>query len=149
MFSSRQNIVHSRTVTSREMFQIKRAGVSFLKHPRPVVKTIGRHVVDVTADNPHATNKQKDSMTTEALNAYVQNEVQKLADARIKPLVQSINAELENIRANDAKKAALDKNTDECNKRITALQTELGQAQTAVADLQTKLSAATAPAVTQ
>jgi chromosome segregation ATPase len=77
----------------------------------------------------------------------VQTQVTNLADAKIKPLVQSINGELAAIRANEARKAELDKNSAECNKRIAEYQKLIGTAQTEVNELADKLAAATTVAV--
>ncbi len=85
-------------------------------------------------------------MTKDQVQAYIDNEVQKMGDARVRPLVQSINVELVNIRNNDASKAAIDKNTEEINKRIAVLQTELGKAKVEVEQFAVKLAEATVTA---
>ena len=82
-------------------------------------------------------------MTKDQVQAYVDSEVQKLSDAKIKPLIQSINSELAIQRDNNDRKAALDKANSESSTRITALQAEVGKAQTLVNDLATKLAEAT------
>ncbi len=85
-------------------------------------------------------------MTKDQVQAYIDNEVQKMADARVKPIIQSINSELAVQRANDAEKARLDKLNGESQTRITALQTELGKANSEVNALAVKLAEATAGA---
>lgn len=82
-------------------------------------------------------------MNENQVKAFVDSEVQKLADRRIKPLIASINAELETQRQNNAEKARLDAANAESDKRITALQTELGKANAEVNDLAVKLAEAT------
>lgn len=94
---------------------------------------------------PAATNT-KDSMNADQVKAYIDNEVQKLGDARVKPLIQSINGELAAQRALDLKKAELDKQKAESDVRITALQAELGKANQEVNALAIKLAEATAGA---
>lgn len=81
------------------------------------------------------------------INAYVDTQVQNLADARIKPLIQSINSELAKIRANDAEKAKLDKDSESCQNRIVEYQKLIGSAQSEVNDLAVKLQEATKVAV--
>lgn len=85
-------------------------------------------------------------MTQNQVQTFVDSEVQKLADRRIKPLIASINGELETQRANNAEKARLDFLNEESNKRITAFQTELGKANAEVNSLAVKLAEATAGA---
>ena len=87
--------------------------------------------------------KEKDSMNKEQVKAYVDTQVQNLADLRIKPLIQTINGELESIRRNELAKDELDKKTAEANERIAKLQESLGKAKTEVADLADRLSEAT------
>lgn len=87
---------------------------------------------------PAATNT-KDSMNADQVKAYIDNEVQKLGDARVKPLIQSINGELAAQRTLDLKKA-------ESDVRIAALQAELGKANQEVNALAIKLAEATAGA---
>lgn len=82
-------------------------------------------------------------MNENQVKAFVDSEVQKLADRRIRPLIASINAELETQRQNNAEKARLDAANAESDKRITALQTELGKANAEVNDLAVKLAEAT------
>lgn len=81
------------------------------------------------------------------INAYVDTQVQNLADARIKPLIQSINSELAKVRANEAEKAKLDKDSLDCNNRIVEYQRLIGSAQAEVNDLAVKLQEATKVAV--
>jgi len=85
-------------------------------------------------------------MNANQVQAFVDSEVQKLADRRIKPLIASINGELEGQRQNNAEKARLDALNTESDKRITALQTELGKANAEVNSLAVKLAEATAGA---
>ena len=82
-------------------------------------------------------------MTTDQVKAYVDTQVSLLADRTIKPLIQSINSELEGQRQNNAQKAALDAANSESDKRIAVIQTEIGKAQTIVNELATKLAEAT------
>lgn len=86
-------------------------------------------------------------MNSNQVKAYIDNEVQKLGDARVKPIIQSINGELETIRRNEAHKAAIDKEIADGNARIAKLQEALGKANTEVNDLAVKLAEATAGAV--
>lgn len=88
-------------------------------------------------------------MTTDQVKTYVDQQVQSLADAKIRPVIQAINGELETQRHNNERIAEITKANTASNERITKLQTELGAAQQAVADLQAKLSTATEGAVTQ
>lgn len=85
-------------------------------------------------------------MTKDQVAAYVQTEVTRLADARVKPLIQSINTELAQQRENDRQKAELDKLNSESNERIVKLQAALGQANKEVNDLAVKLAEATTAA---
>lgn len=85
-------------------------------------------------------------MNADKVQAYIDQQVQRLADSRVKPIMDSINAELSNKRCNDQKKAALDADSAECDKRITLLQAELGKANQEVNDLAVKLAEATAGA---
>jgi hypothetical protein len=85
-------------------------------------------------------------MTTDQVKSFVDAEVQKLADRRIKPLIASINGELEVQRSNNAEKARLDAANAESDKRIAAYQSDLGKANTEVNDLAVKLAEATASA---
>ena len=85
-------------------------------------------------------------MNSNQVSAFVDSEVQKLADRRIKPLIAAINSELEGQRLNNAEKARLDAANAESDKRITALQTELGKANAEVNSLAVKLAEATAGA---
>ena len=82
-------------------------------------------------------------MNQNQVQAFVDSEVQKLADRRIKPLIASINGELECQRQNNAEKARLDAANAESDKRIAAYQAELGKANTEVNDLAVKLAEAT------
>lgn len=86
-------------------------------------------------------------MNINQVTAFVDNEVQKLADRRIKPLIGSINGELEVQRQNNAEKARLDLANADSDKRIAAYQVELGKANTEVNDLAVKLAEATTGAV--
>lgn len=86
-------------------------------------------------------------MNADQVKAYVDSEVQKLADSRIKPLIQSVNGELATQRANNDRKAELDALNVESDKRIAVLQAEIGKAQAAVNELATKLAEATVAAV--
>lgn len=86
-------------------------------------------------------------MNANQVKAYVDTQVQLLADSRIKPLIQSLNAELAGQRANNDEKARLDAENAESDKRITVLQTEIGKAQAQVNDLAVKLAEATTVAV--
>jgi hypothetical protein len=85
-------------------------------------------------------------MNANQVQAFVDSEVQKLADRRIKPLIAAINGELETQRQNNAEKARLDALNAEGDKRIAALQVDLGKANTEVNDLAVKLAEATAGA---
>lgn len=85
-------------------------------------------------------------MNQTQVQSFVDSEVQKLADRRIKPLIASINGELEGQRENNAEKARLDAANAESDKRIAAYQVELGKANTEVNDLAVKLAEATATA---
>jgi chromosome segregation ATPase len=91
-------------------------------------------------------NNQKDSMTKDQVQAYIDNEVAKLGDSRVKPLVASINNELTFQRQNDNRIAAIQKENEESNKRIAAFQQELGKANKEVNDLAEKLAEATVAA---
>jgi ABC-type phosphate transport system auxiliary subunit len=82
-------------------------------------------------------------MNVDKVQAYIDQQVQRLADNRVKPIMDSINAELTAKRHNDAQKAELDKRNAECDQRITALQAELGKANQEVNDLAVKLAEAT------
>lgn len=86
-------------------------------------------------------------MNSNQVKAYVDTQVTLLADSRIKPLIQSVNAELEGQRQNNARKAALDAANAESDKRIAAIQIEIGKAQSEVNDLAVKLAEATTVAV--
>jgi len=85
-------------------------------------------------------------MNADQVKSFVDSEVQKLADRRIKPLIASINGELEIQRSNNAEKARLDALNVESDKRIAAYQQELGKANAEVNDLAVKLAEATAGA---
>jgi hypothetical protein len=87
-------------------------------------------------------------MTTDQVKAYVDTQVQNMADSRIKPLIQSVNSELALQRCNNDKKAALDADNAASDARIKVLQTEIGKAQSQVNELATKLAEATTVAVT-
>ncbi len=82
-------------------------------------------------------------MNANQVQAFVDSEVQKLADRRIKPLIASINGELEGQRQNNAEKARLDILNADSDKRIVAYQTELGKANAEVNSLAVKLAEAT------
>lgn len=88
-------------------------------------------------------------MNSNQVAAYVDTQVQLLADSRIKPLIQSVNAELEGQRQNNTRKAVLDAANAESDKRIAAIQIEIGKAQSEVNDLAVKLAEATTVAVQQ
>lgn len=85
-------------------------------------------------------------MNSNKVQSYVDAQVQQLADRRIKPIMDAINAELELKRQNDAAKADLDKDNAEADQRIVAFQKELGKANTEVNDLAVKLAEAVAGA---
>lgn len=85
-------------------------------------------------------------MNADQVKNFVDSEVQKLADRRIKPLIASINGELEVQRQNNAAKASLDAANAESDKRIAAYQQELGKANAEVNSLAVKLAEATAGA---
>lgn len=87
-------------------------------------------------------------MRHEQVKAYVDQQVQDLSDRKIKPLIQSINGELEKQRGFEAQKAALDAEITKSNERIAEFQKFVGQAQTEVNQLATKLAEATTAAVT-
>lgn len=86
-------------------------------------------------------------MNADQVKAYVDTQVTALADRRIKPLIQSVNVELETQRLNNNRIAAIQAENTESNKRITILQTEIGKAQAEVNDLAVKLAEATTVAV--
>lgn len=86
-------------------------------------------------------------MTRDQVKAYVDTQVTALADRRIKPLIQSVNGELETQRHNNNRIAAIQAENTESNKRITILQAEIGKAQAEVNDLSVKLAEATTVAV--
>ncbi len=85
-------------------------------------------------------------MNQNQVQAFVDSEVQKLADRRIKPLISSINGELETQRQNNAEKALIDALNAESDRRIVAYQTELGKANAEVNYLAVKLAEATTAA---
>lgn len=87
-------------------------------------------------------------MTTNQVQAYVDQQVRDLSDRKIKPLVQSIDGELAKQRALNEQKAALDAQIARSNEMIVEIQKHIGQAQTEVNELATKLAEATAAAVT-
>jgi hypothetical protein len=86
-------------------------------------------------------------MNADQVKAYVNTQVTALADRRIKPLIQSVNGELETQRVNNARKSAIDAENAESDKRIAVLQQEIGKAQAEVNDLAVKLAEATTVAV--
>lgn len=85
-------------------------------------------------------------MNANKVQSYVDAQVQQLADRRIKPIMDAINGELELKRQNDARKAKLDLDNGEADKRIVAFQAELGKANQEVNDLAVKLAEAVAGA---
>lgn len=87
-------------------------------------------------------------MQANQVKAYVDNEVLKISDARIKPLVQAINEEIGGQARNNDRIKELQKLNEESDKRIAELQTKVGAAQTEVNKLAEKLAEATVPAVT-
>lgn len=95
---------------------------------------------------PMLANNKVNSMNADQVKSYIANEVQKLGDAKVKPLISAINEELALQRRNNEAKAALDKQNSDSNERITKLQAELGAANQAVNDLAVKLAEATASA---
>lgn len=86
-------------------------------------------------------------MNADQVKAYVDTQVTALADRRIKPLIQSVNGELETQRLNNNRIAAIQAENTESKNRITILQTEIGKAQAEVNDLAVKLAEATTVAV--
>lgn len=82
------------------------------------------------------------------VKAYVDVEVQKISDARIKPLVAAINEEIGGQDRNNQRIAELKKQNTESDDRIKKLQEQVGEAQVAVNKLATKLAESTVPAVT-
>jgi predicted RNase H-like nuclease (RuvC/YqgF family) len=105
-----------------------------------------RNARSVSGNCPRAKPK-RENMKAENINSYVDEQVRRLSDAKVRPFVESINNELTRIRENDARKAALDKENEECEKRITEYQKFIREAQAQVDELAKKLADATNVAV--
>ena len=90
-------------------------------------------------------------MNANQLNDYVASQIKLDADRKVMPLVHAIKEELAGQARNTEKLAALtaqvSKDNAESDKRITALQQDLGKAQQEVAALAEKLTSTTAAAV--
>jgi len=81
------------------------------------------------------------------INEYVTTQVRKLADSRVLPLIQSMDAELANIRLKEEAKAKLDEEILACQNRIVEYQRLVTKNQSVVDDLAVKLTEASKVAV--
>lgn len=87
-------------------------------------------------------------MNADKVTAYVDAQVQAINDRKVKPIIDSINAEVEGQTRNNAEKARLDGLNAESDKRIAALQKTLSEAKAQVNEFATKLAEATVSAAT-
>lgn len=87
-------------------------------------------------------------MSADKVSSYVDQQVQALNDRKIKPIIDSINAEVECQTRNNAEKARLDGLNAEIDKRIAALQVTLSQTKAQVNEFAAKLAEATVSAAT-
>lgn len=87
-------------------------------------------------------------MNADKVQAYVDAQVQALNDRKVKPIIDSINAELEGQNRNNQEKARLDGLNKDSDVRIAALQAELTKTKSFINDYATKLTEATVNAAT-